>query len=123
MKFLHQLWANDQHLTGVLCNTVFKRIFSPLIDAYLENSINKGIPYTNLVDLVNGKRKKLTIKISSIFIHFHFLFALFFVNPFQINLSSVYYRFEQKFIFLLFTFQKSKSFFENNILSCPIFSL
>ena len=56
MKFLHQLWANDQHLTGVLCNTVFKRIFSPLIDSYLENSINKGIPYTNLVDLVNGKR-------------------------------------------------------------------
>ena len=58
MKFLHQLWANDQHLTGVLCNTVFKRIFSPLIESYLENSINKGIPYTNLVDLVNGIGKK-----------------------------------------------------------------
>ena len=77
MKFLHQLWANDQHLTGVLCNTVFKRIFSPLIDAYLENSINKGIPYTNLVDLVNGKRKKIN---NQDFIHFHpFSFPLCFV--------------------------------------------
>ena len=54
MKFLHQLWANDQHLTGVLRGTVFERIFRRLIDSYLENSVSKGVPHTNLVDLVKG---------------------------------------------------------------------
>jgi len=54
MKFLHQLWANDHHLSGTLCGTVFEKMFRPLINSYLNNSVSKGIPHTNLVDLVSG---------------------------------------------------------------------
>ena len=58
MKFLQQLWANDQHLSGTLQCTVFERFFRPLIQHYILDS-QKGIQYTNIVQLVHLSKKSV----------------------------------------------------------------
>ena len=57
MKFLQQLWANDHRLSeGPHQGNVFERFFRPLINAYVLDS-QKGIQYTNILDLVQLSKK------------------------------------------------------------------
>ena len=57
MKFLQQLWANDHRLSeSPHQGNVFERFFRPLINAYVLDS-QKGIQYTNILDLVQLSKK------------------------------------------------------------------